>query len=81
MTTRQSGTKSDGEVITHVPSTSVPSEKESLSIDAIDRSNASDEDSGDLSFDDAVIVVLDPTRRIANYDCRRPYSPLAISRI
>lgn len=71
MQTRQSGTRSDGEVISHVSSISVPPAKESRNSVARARSKASGEASEFPSFT-VVIVVLGATRRIGTYDCRPP---------
>lgn len=80
MTTRQSGTRFDGEVISHMSSISVPAAKESLNRLARARSKVLEEESECPPFD-VVIIVLGATRRIGNYDCRRPCLPLAVLRI
>lgn len=81
MAIRQSGTRSEWEVISHVPSTSVPPAKESLSNVASERSKVVERDSGRSRFDDAVIVTPGATRRIANYDCRQSQRLIAVLQI
>lgn len=81
MVTRQSGTMSDWEGSSHVPSMSAPPAKDSLSSVTSACSNVSEGDSEHPPFGDEVILVLGPTRRIATYGCWSATAPLTALRI
>ena len=80
ITTLQSGTTSNGDAMSHVPSISTPSAKEPLRSVASAWLKFSGEDSVGPPDDDVVISVPGSTRRIANYSCQsavlRPKRPV-----